>query len=107
MADGVGTQDPWTVFRNSEKWRPNPPIDEGHFTTLALGRRARHAQRSDEPSSGWLVRTTFEHSRSKDVVPHTGVPATVRDSIPTEGRTASAGCSSTSATYGPHQPSGA
>src|SRR6267143_5330511 len=34
---GVGTQDPWTVFRNSEKWRPNPPIDEGHFTTLALG----------------------------------------------------------------------
>src|SRR6266498_1912040 len=42
-------------------------------------------QGSCVPSSGWLVRTTLEHSGSKDVVPHTGVPASVRDSIPTDG----------------------
>jgi len=82
---GVGTQDPWTVFRNSEPWRPNPPIDEGHFTTLALGAALDTRNDPDEPSSGWLVRTTLEHSGSKDVVPHTGVPASVRDSIPTDG----------------------
>src|SRR5439155_1305760 len=82
---GVGTQDPWTVFRNSEPWRPNPPIDEGHFTTLALGAALDTRNDPEEPSSGWLVRTTFEHSGSKDVVPHSGVPATVRDSMPTDG----------------------
>src|SRR5947208_6306697 len=71
---GVGTQDPWTVFRNSEPWRPNPPIDEGHFTTLALGAALDTRNDPEEPSSGWLVRTTFEHSGSKDVVPHSGVP---------------------------------
>ena len=81
----VATQDPWTVFRNSQPWRPNPPIDEGHFTTIALGATLDTRNDPDEPTSGWLIRTSLEHSRSKDVVPHAGVPATVRDSIPTDG----------------------
>jgi hypothetical protein len=78
----VANQDPWTVFRNSEKWRPNPPIDEGHFTTIAAGAVLDTRNDPEEPTSGWLVRTTLEDSRSSDVVPHAGVPATVRDSIP-------------------------
>jgi hypothetical protein len=78
----VANQDPWTVFRNSEKWRPNPPIDEGHFTTIAAGAVLDTRNDPEEPTSGWLVRTTLEDSRSTDVVPHAGVPATVRDSIP-------------------------
>src|SRR5881394_3258315 len=36
----VAAQDPWTIFRNSEAWRLNPPIDEGHFTTLAADRKS-------------------------------------------------------------------
>ena len=81
----VVNQDPWTVFRNSKIWRPNPPIDEGHYTTLAANASLDTRNDIDEPTSGWLVRTTFEHSRSNDVVPQAGVPATVRDSIPAGG----------------------
>jgi hypothetical protein len=81
----VANQDPWTVFRNSNIWRTNPPIDEGHYTTLAANASLDTRNDVEEPTSGWLVRTTLEHSRSNDVVPQAGVPATVRDSIPTSG----------------------
>ena len=81
----VANQDPWTVFRNSNRWRPNPPIDEGHYTTLAANASLDTRNDPDEPTSGWLVRTSLEQSRSKDVVPHAGVPASVRDSIPSDG----------------------
>jgi len=79
----VTTQDPWTVFRNSQPWRPNPSIDEGHFTTVGLGASLDTRNDPEEPTSGWLVRGTFEDSRSTDVVPNPGVPAGLRDSIPT------------------------
>ncbi len=79
---GVVSQEPWKVFRHSERWRPNPPIDEGHFTTLAAGAVLDGRNDPEEPTSGWLVHATLEDSRSSDVVPHAGVPATVRDSIP-------------------------
>jgi hypothetical protein len=79
---GVADQDPWKVIRHTEKWRPNPPIDEGHFTTIAAGAALDTRNDPEEPTSGWLVRTTLEDSRSSDVVPRAGVPASVRDSIP-------------------------
>jgi len=78
----VVNQDPWTLFRNSEIWRPNPPIDEGHFTTIAAGAVLDTRNDPEEPTSGWLIRAALEDSRSSDVVPHTGVPTSVRDSIP-------------------------
>jgi hypothetical protein len=81
----VANQDPWTVFRNSEIWRPNPPIDEGHYTTLAMGAALDTRNDPDDPTSGWLLRASLEDSRSKDVVPDTAVPAFVRDPIPTTG----------------------
>jgi hypothetical protein len=82
---GVGVQDPWTIFRNSDLWRPNPPIDEGHFTTITAAAAIDTRNDVDDPSAGWLARFTFENSRSSDVIPHPGVPLTVRDSIPTDG----------------------
>src|SRR5438874_5318725 len=78
----VANQDPFTLFRNSDAWRPNPPIDDGHYTTLGATAQLDTRNEAEDPTSGWLVRTTLEDSRSTDVVPHTGVPATVRDSIP-------------------------
>ena len=81
----VGVQDPWTIFRNSDPWRPNPPIDEGHYTTLAATTAIDTRNDVDDPTAGWLMRATFENSRSSDVVPHAGIPPTVRDSIPTDG----------------------
>jgi hypothetical protein len=81
----VAARDPWTLFRNSDAWRPNPPIDGGHYTTLSASGTIDTRNDVDEPTAGWLVRTTLEHSRSKDVTPQTGVPAAVRGAIPTDG----------------------
>jgi len=72
----------WTVSAIPRNGVPNPPIDEGHFTTIAAGAVLDTRNDPEEPTAGWLVRTTLEDSRSSDVVPHAGVPATVRDSIP-------------------------
>ncbi|MGH7529039.1 MAG: hypothetical protein ACREMN_01510 [Gemmatimonadales bacterium] len=81
----VATRDPWTVFRNADPWRLNPPIDDGHYTTISA--TATLDSRNDyvTPTSGWLARVTFERSASRDVVPQTAVPATVREPIPTDG----------------------
>src|SRR5438046_2549788 len=87
-ADGQSTvraRDPWTVFRNDQAWRPNPPIDDGHYTTLAG--TVTFDTRNDrlDPTAGWFLRARFENSRSEDVTPQTGVPAAVRGPIPTDG----------------------
>lgn len=81
----VAARDPWTLFRNSDAWRPNPPIDEGHYTTVSASGTIDTRNDLDDPTSGWIVRATLEHSSSKDVTPQTGVPAAVRGPIPTDG----------------------
>jgi hypothetical protein len=81
----VAARDPWTLFRHAEPWRPNPPIDEGHFTTLAATATVDSRNDPDDPTAGWYVHTSLEHSSSRDVTPHAGIPTTVRDSIPTDG----------------------
>lgn len=81
----VAARDPWTLFRNSDAWRPNPPIDEGHYITVSASGSIDTRNDLDDPTSGWLVRATLEHSSSKDVTPQTGVPSAVRAAIPTDG----------------------
>jgi hypothetical protein len=81
----VAARDPWTLFRNSDAWRPNPPIDEGHYTTLSANTTVDTRNDVNDATSGWLVRATLAHSSSKDVAPQTGVPAAVRGAIPTDG----------------------
>jgi hypothetical protein len=81
----VTARDPWTVFRTNQPWRPNPPIDDGHYVSLAGTVTIDTRNDPDEPTAGWYARTQLEHARSKDVAPHTGVPASVRGAIPTDG----------------------
>ena len=81
----TGSQDPFTLFRNAEVWRPNPPIDGGHYHTLGLGLALDTRNDPDEPTTGWWARLKLERSTSKDVAPQTGVPAFVRPAIPTDG----------------------
>src|SRR5205814_1648812 len=73
------------VFRSDRAWRPNPPIDDGHYTTLAG--TVTFDTRNDrlDPTAGWFLRARLENSRSEDVTPQTGVPAAVRGPIPTDG----------------------
>ncbi|HXF96448.1 MAG TPA: hypothetical protein VNI61_10145 [Gemmatimonadales bacterium] len=81
----VSARDPWTVFRTSHPWRPNPPVDEGHYLTIAGTVTLDTRNDRDNPTAGWYLRAQVEHARSRDVVPQPGLPAAVRSPIPTDG----------------------
>lgn len=55
------TRDPWTVFRNSERWRENPQMDEGTFHVLSAN--VRYDTRNDigHPWSGWYLTGAYEY----------------------------------------------
>jgi outer membrane protein assembly factor BamA len=80
----VRATDPWSLLRNSDRWRRNPLIDDGHYfsTGLELDLDTRNSR--DLPSTGWLFRARFEHSTSDDVAPVT-LPLEVRPAPPTGG----------------------
>ncbi|HET8650111.1 MAG TPA: BamA/TamA family outer membrane protein [Gemmatimonadales bacterium] len=77
----VLASDPWSLFRNRDRWRPNPPIDDGHYVHLAARLRYDTRNSNDNPSSGWFGDITVEHSNSDDVSP-LQLPSGVRGSIP-------------------------
>ena len=75
--------DPWTLFRDSDPWRPNPTVDDGrfHVARLTAGIDTRNDPR--DPWAGWLASvelergsgriTTFgERSRTTGVLPPAG-----------------------------------
>jgi hypothetical protein len=82
--ESVRANDPWSLFRNSDRWRPNPLIDDGHYTTAAVALELDTRNDDQSPSSGWWVRTVAERSWSNDVAP-VDLPAAVREGIPTAG----------------------
>ncbi len=65
----VRATDPWSLFRNSDRWRRNPLIDDGHYITTGV--QVDYDTRNERylPSTGWLIRARFEHSSSGDVAP--------------------------------------
>jgi hypothetical protein len=77
----IAARDPWTPFRNSEAWRPNPLMDEGDFTLIRgiLEYDSRPSERS--PRSGTLLRATWEHGIGDDVVEQP-LPTTIRPALP-------------------------
>jgi hypothetical protein len=77
----VRATDPWSLFRNSDRWRPNPAIDDGHYITT--GAQLDFDTRNERylPSTGWLIRARFEHSSTGDVAP-VDLPGLVRPEIP-------------------------
>lgn len=78
----VPASDPVTVFADPEPWRPNPLVDDGHYTVLrgALELDSRNSTRT--PTAGWLARASFERQLSGDVAP-AALPVEVRDPLPT------------------------
>ena len=81
----VAARDPWTLFRHDQPWRPNPPIDAGHYTTLSGTVTLDTRNDRTDPTAGWFMSAQLESSRSTDVSPQTGVPTTVRRPLPTDG----------------------
>jgi hypothetical protein len=76
--------DPWSLFRNSDRWRRNPLIDDGHYFTTGLQAELDTRNDRDAPTTGWYLRGRYEHSTSDDVAPVT-LPEVVRPPIPTGG----------------------
>jgi len=61
----VSARDPWTVFRNDQRWRPNPPIDDGHYTTLAGTLTFDTAKRSARPHRGLVPEAPATKTRAR------------------------------------------
>lgn len=80
----VDAHDPWTVFRNSDPWRSNPPIDAGHFTTLGGAIALDTRNDREQPTSGWLIHLDIKGSWSSDVSPQS-LPVAIRPPIPVDG----------------------
>jgi hypothetical protein len=78
----VRATDPWSLFRNADRWRPNPLIDDGHYTTVGIGADLDTRNTEDANATGWWIRGSIERSHSNDVAPLT-LPAAVRDPLPT------------------------
>ena len=76
----VTARDPWTLFRSEEDWRPNPPIDEGHYYTITPGITIDSRNDRDHPTSGWYLRGTLDFTQSNDATPQP-LPLSVRDSL--------------------------
>jgi hypothetical protein len=80
----VRAADPWSLFRNSDLWRRNPLIDDGHFFATGLSLVYDTRNDRDRPTAGWVVRAGYEHSTSDDIAP-VSLPPVVRPEPPTGG----------------------
>lgn len=80
----VRAVDPWSVFRNSDRWRRNPLIDDGHYFTTGVEVDLDTRNDRDSPTTGWYLRGRYEHSTSDDISP-VALPETVRPAITTGG----------------------
>lgn len=76
--------DPWSLFRNSDRWRANPLIDDGHYLTATAGFELDTRNFRDTPTSGWWIKGEFARSWNDDVAP-LSLPPTVRTGLPTDG----------------------
>ena len=80
----VRASDPWSLFRNSDRWRRNPLIDDGHYFTTGFLAEFDTRNDRDVPTTGWLLRGRFEHLTSDDIGP-VALPPVVRPTPPTGG----------------------
>ena len=75
----VPANDPISIVRN-ESWRPNPLVDDGHYTTWRVGLDFDTRNDQESPTSGWLARGFFERSWSDDAA-LVSLPSEVRTPV--------------------------
>jgi hypothetical protein len=80
----VRATDPWSLLRNSDRWRRNPLIDDGHYFITAFQLDVDTRNERVRPSTGWLIASRFEHLTSDDIAP-VALPTVIRMSPPTGG----------------------
>jgi hypothetical protein len=80
----VRATDPWSLLRNSDRWRRNPLIDDGHYFITDVGLAYDTRNRRDMPNTGWYLQARYEHGTSDDVAPVT-LPEVIRPRLPAGG----------------------
>jgi hypothetical protein len=80
----VRAVDPWSLFRNSDRWRRNPLSDDGHYFTTGLQVDLDTRNDHEAPTTGWFLRGLFEHSTSDDIA-SVALPEIIRPAITTGG----------------------
>ena len=72
----VRERDPWTLFRGSEAWRPNPFMDAGDMHLFTTRLRIDTRERDGSPWSGWYL--TAEVEQGAGQLTRVGSPLNVR-----------------------------
>ncbi|MEJ2237159.1 MAG: polymer-forming cytoskeletal protein [Gemmatimonadales bacterium] len=82
----IEDSDAWTLFRNSDPWRPNPAVDAGDYTLISAAAEfdSRPSRRSVR--SGVLLRFRWERGLGEGVEQQQ-LPASIRDPLPTDSYT--------------------
>ena len=80
----VRATDPWSLLRNSDRWRRNPLIDDGHYFIAGVDLTFDTRNHRDMPSTGWYFKARYEHGTSDDVTP-ISLPITIRPPVPVGG----------------------
>lgn len=70
------TNNPWTLFRNNDPWRPNPAMDEGRFHVATLELRLDTRNDVDRPWAGWYANADWERGAGRYSALGAGGPAT-------------------------------
>jgi hypothetical protein len=84
----VRATDPWSLFRNSDRWRRNPLIDDGHYFITGLQLEYDTRNERERPSTGWMIQSRYEHLTSDDIAP-VALPSVIRPNPPSGGGYAS------------------
>ncbi len=80
----VAATDAFSILRSDEPWRPNPLIDDGRYTSIALSATWDRRDDARSPRDGWWAAARLQRSSSGDLTPVL-LPEQVRDPLPSEG----------------------
>lgn len=80
----VAAVDAFSILRSDETWRPNPLVDDGRYTAIALGATWDSRDDPGTPRDGWWIRGALRRTTSGDLTPVL-LPEQVRDPLPSEG----------------------
>lgn len=80
----VAAVDAFSILRSDETWRPNPLIDDGRYTTLALGAAWDTRDDPRSPRDGWRLTAEVRRTTSGELSAVL-LPEQVRDPLPAEG----------------------
>jgi hypothetical protein len=58
-------RDPFTLFRNGDRWRENPSVDEGRFHVANATLRIDTRNDENDPWAGWFVVADYERGQGE------------------------------------------